>query len=73
MLFYTWMIKNYLKDDSAKGLLARSMKAEKSGFPKRRRLRTLVGYLEHRDASQEVTDALVECWGEYENHERESH
>lgn len=73
MLFYTWMIKNHLKDNSAKGLLARSMKAEGNGFPKRRRLKTLVGYLEHRGASQEVMDALVECWEEYENHERESH
>ena len=44
MLFYTWMIKNHLKDNSAKGLLARSMKAEGNGFPKRRRLKTLVGY-----------------------------
>lgn len=48
MLFYTWMIKNHLKDNSDKGLLARSMKAEGNGFPKRRRLKTLIGYLEHR-------------------------
>ena len=73
MLFYTWMIKNHLKDNSAKGLLARSMKAEGNGFPKRRRLKTLIGYLEHRGASQEVMDALGECWEEYENHERENH
>ena len=26
MLFYTWMIKNHLKDNSAKGILAMSMK-----------------------------------------------
>ena len=58
MFFYTWMIKNHLKDDSAKGLLARSMKAEGNGFPKRRRLKTLVGYLEHRGASQEVMDEM---------------
>jgi uncharacterized protein YozE (UPF0346 family) len=49
------------------------MKAEGNGFPKRRRLKTLVGYLESRGASQEVMDALVACWEEYENHERESH
>ena len=73
MLFYTWMIKNHLKGNSAKGLLARSMKAEGNGFPKRRRLKTPVGYLEHRGVSQEVMDALVACWEEYENHERESH
>ena len=73
MLFYTWMIKKYLKDNSVKGILARSMKAEKNGFPKRRRLKTLIGYLEHQGASQEVMDALVECWEEYEKNERENH
>ena len=65
--------KDHLKDNSAKGILARSMKAEGDGFPKRRRLKTLIGYLEHRGASQEVMDALVECWEEYENYERENH
>ena len=38
MFFYTWMIKNPFKDDSAKGLLARRMKAEGNGFPKRRQM-----------------------------------
>lgn len=73
MLFYTWMIKNYLNDASASGILARSMKSEGNGFPKRRRIKTLVRYLECRVASQEVMDALVECWKEYEDHERENH
>ena len=45
MLFYTWMIKNHLKGNSAKGLLARSMKAEGNGFPKRRRLKRWSGIL----------------------------
>lgn len=71
MRFFRWVIKKYENDDSMKGVVARTFKADKDKLPNRRRASTLRRFLiQYCDASQSFLDAFDELVVEYE---RENH
>ena len=71
MRFYTFVVRKYKDDKTAKGVLARSIKAEGNNFPRTRNgYRTLRRYLErYCEASQGCLRAFDEVWEEYKEHE----
>lgn len=71
MRFSVWM-KRYLKDDNAKGSLARSIKVEGRWFPHNRCRRVVRKYIEGRGADDYVLQAFDECWDAYERENNRS-
>lgn len=71
MRFITFMKKNYIKEKSPAGCLARSIKADGKNFPVRTGHDTYRKYLEvYCKADDGVLDAFEECfakWKEQEN------
>ena len=67
MRFFRWVIKKYINDDSMKGVVARTFKADKDKLPNKRRASTLRRYIvQNCDASQGFLDAFDELVVEYE-------
>lgn len=67
MRFFRWVIKKYINDDSMKGVVARTFKADKDKLPNKRRASTLRRYIvQYGDASQRFLDAFDELVVEYE-------
>ncbi len=71
MRFYTFVTRKYINDETAKGVLARSMKEDGNNFPKTRTsYRVLRKYLAlYCDASKGCLEAFDEIWKEYKEHE----
>lgn len=76
MTFYTYMIRNFLKEDSPEGDLAKDMKRDKDTFP-RNGTGKFTGnhnmirrYLEMNHACADCLDVFESCWKEYEGCER---
>ncbi|MBQ6231532.1 MAG: hypothetical protein IJJ74_10510 [Eubacterium sp.] len=66
MRFFRWVIKKYENDDSMKGVLARSFKADKDKFPSYRAISTQRRFmLEYCNPSDECIKAFDECAEEY--------
>ncbi len=71
MTFYTYMMRNYLTEASAKGDLARDIKRDGMDFPKNRSCKfnrwhgLIHDYLEKRRACSACYEAFEECWEEY--------
>lgn len=67
MRFFRWVIKKYENDDSMKGVLARSFKADRRNFPSYRAISTQRKYLmDYCNPSDECIKAFDECAEEYE-------
>ena len=67
MRFFRWVIKTYENDDSMKGVLARSFKADKNIFPIYRAISAQRKFMiEYCDPSEECIKAFDECAEEYE-------
>jgi hypothetical protein len=74
MRFITFVKRNYLRDNSFKGVFARFIKSEGRNFPVRSSYRTYWKYLhEQCQAPQEVLAAFDECFCEWKEHERTNH
>ena len=71
MRFCTFLIRKYKDDETVKGVLARSIKAEGNNFPRTRNgYRTLRNFLErYCNASTACLEAFDEVWKEYKEHE----
>jgi len=66
MTFQRWVKLKYLDDPTAKGSLARGMKADAHDFARpmsRKKLRTWIAF---KGADDAVLAAFDECWAEYE-------
>lgn len=68
--FYSYMIKQYLKEWGPKGDLARDMKYDCKHFPKNHKkgYEIVRGYLEANGACDACMDVFEKSWEEYINY-----
>ncbi len=72
MGFYNWMMKNYKKDPTVKGTLARSMSDDPwwpTGLGVTRKTRIRKYLINCCHPSDNCVKAFDECWKEYEDYE----
>lgn len=78
MTFYTYMIRNHLKERGPKGDLARDMKGDAGSFPRNTKGKlddwctVIENYLWSQGACYECAAVFETCWREYAARERKS-
>lgn len=71
MTFYTFMMRNYLNEDSPAGALAQDMHCGNENFPRNRSCKfngwyqLIRSHLEQKNACNNSLKIFDECWEEY--------